>query len=109
MTIEAAFLDLMPSTITVYAKSSADAYGKVTWAASGTAVKCRIQETGQLVTTGDQENVYEQGRAICYGIVTVSHDSKIVLPDGSAPQILSITNHNDDAGAHHTTISFGSK
>lgn len=107
MTIEAAFLDLMPTTVTIYGKSSADAYGKVTHSVSGTAVKCRLMETGQLVATEDQENVYEQGRIIFYGNPTIDHDSKILLPDGSTPPILSIVRHNDDTGAHHTTVSFG--
>jgi len=107
--IEAAFLDLMPSTVTVYPKSAADAYGKVTHSASGTAVKCRVMETGQLIATADQENIYEQGRIIFYGNPTINHDSKIVLPDGSTPMILSIVRHDDDTGAHHTTVSFGGK
>lgn len=108
MTIEAAFLDLMPSTVTIYAKSSADAYGKVSHSATGTAVRCRVMETGQLISNNDQENVYEQGRIIFYGTPTIDHDSKIVLPDGSSPVILSIVHHNDEVGAHHTTVSFGS-
>ena len=37
MTISAAFLELMPSTVTIYTNASRDAYGKRTASATGTA------------------------------------------------------------------------
>ena len=107
MTIEASFLDLMPSTVTVYAKASADAYGKVTFGATGVATRCRIQQTGRVVKGADNRDVYETGVIIFYGTPTITEDSKIVLPDGSTPLILSIRDHNDEDGANHTTVSFG--
>jgi len=107
MAIEAAFLTMMPSTVTVYAKTAMDAYGKMTHSATGTAVRCRIQQTGRVVKSPDNRDVYETGTIIFYGSPTISEDSKIVLPDGSIPLIISVTKHNDDVGANHITISFG--
>ena len=105
--IEYQYLDLMPSTVTIYGKSSVDAYGKVTYPASGTVVRCRIQETGTVVKTADDRNVFEVGSIFFYGTPTITTESKIVLPDGSSPLILSIRVHNDESGPHHTTVSFG--
>lgn len=107
MAIEAEFLTMMPSTVTIYAKTAMDAYGKMSYSGSGTAVRCRIQETGRVVRSPDGRDVYETGTIIFYGSPTISEDSKIVLPDGTSPLILSVTNHNDDIGANHITVSFG--
>ena len=107
MAIDAEFLDLMPSTVTIYAKTGMDAYGKMTFSATGTAVRCRVQETGRVIKTADNRDVYENGTIIFYGTPTISEDSKIVLPDGSSPLILAVIHHNDELGANHTTVSFG--
>lgn len=107
MSIETDFLSMMPSTVTVYAKTSADAYGKIAFSPTGTAVRCRIQQTGRVVKTENNRDVYEEGQVIFYGTPTITPDSKIVLPDGTSPLILSIRLYNDDTGPHHTTVSFG--
>jgi hypothetical protein len=107
MAIEAAFLDLMPSSVTVYPKASVDAYGKVTFSAAGTTTKCRVQLAEKVTKTADDREVRESGRIIFYGTPTITTDSRIVLPDGSEPLILSIDRYNDDSGAHHTSVSFG--
>lgn len=107
MAIEAAFLAMMPSTVTIYAKTAMDAYGKMTFSGTGTAVRCRIQETGRVVRSPDGRDVYETGTIIFYGCPTITTDSKIVLPDGTSPLIISVTDHNDDVGANHITVSFG--
>jgi hypothetical protein len=67
MTIEAAFLDLMPSQVTVFPKSSMDAYGKFTFSATGTSTRCRVMETGRVVKSADGRDVYEVGTIIFYG------------------------------------------
>ena len=107
MTIEAEYLGVMPSTVTVYPVASTDAYGKMTFNATGVATRCRIQETGRVVTTPDNRNVFEVGTIIFYGTPSITTESKIVLPDGSSPLILSVRVYNDEFGAHHTTVSFG--
>lgn len=105
--IESAYLDLMPSTVTIFDKSSVDAYGKMSYPATGTTVRCRIQETGKVVKNADYVDVYEVGSIFFYGTPTITTESKIVLPDGKSPLILSIRVHNDESGPHHTTVSFG--
>lgn len=106
MTIEAAFLDMMPSTVTVYPKTATDAYGKMTFSATGVATRCRIQPSDNVVTTMDNRNVVARGTIIFYGTPAITADSKIVLPDNTVPLILTIQVHNDDTGTHHTTVTY---
>jgi hypothetical protein len=107
MTIEADYLGVMPSTVTVYPVASTDAYGKLTFGATGVSTRCRVQETGKVVKNADSNDVYEVGTIIFYGNPSITTESKIVLPDGTSPLILSVRVYNDEFGAHHTTVSFG--
>lgn len=107
MTIEASFLDLMPSSVTIYPQTARNEYGVQTWSGSGTSVRCRIMLTGSVSHDQNGRQVIEDGRIIFYGTPTVDLNSKIVLPDGSTPVILTVNVHNDELGANHTTVSFG--
>lgn len=107
MTIEAAFLEMMPSTVTIYPQTAKSAYGAQTWSGSGTGVRCRIQQTGTLSHDENGRQVIEVGRIIFYGTPTINLDSKIVLPDGSIPILLSVQVHYDQDGTNHTTVSYG--
>lgn len=106
MTIEASFLDLMPTTVTVFDKTATDAYGKFTFSGTGTAVRCRLQPSDDVMTTMDNRNVVTKGTIIFYGTPTITTDSKIQLPDGTIPLIVSVRVHNDDTGTHHTTVTY---
>lgn len=97
---------MMPSTVTVFAKTATDAYGKMTFSATGTATRCRIQPSDNVVTTMDNRSVVARGTIIFYGTPTITADSKIVLPDNTVPLILTIQVHNDDTGTHHTTVTY---
>jgi hypothetical protein len=107
MTIESAFLSMMPSVVTVYSKSSRDAYGKASFSASGTEVRCRVQQDRNVTSGSDKREIMETGVVYCYGVVTVSVDDKVVLPDGTVAKITQVTTSNDDVGEHHTAIRFG--
>lgn len=108
MGIEAAFLSMMPSTITVYAQASLDQYGKRTFSATGTSYQCRVQDVNELLRTDDGREVVITGRVYLYGAPTdITTDHKIVLPDGSSPVVYLVTVNNDQTGAHHTVIQYG--
>lgn len=107
MSLEAAFLDLMPSTVTIYAQSSRDAYGKQSFAATGTEVRCRVVPENKVMHTDDAREVVSAGRVYCYGTPAVTTQSRLVLPDGSDAIVLGVQVQNDEAGAHHTVIIFG--
>lgn len=106
MTIEAAFLELMPSTVTVFLATATDAYGKLTFDATGTAVKCRIQPSDEVVKDADNRDVVAKGTIIFFGVPTITTSSKIVLPDNTIPLIVSVQVFNDDTGTHHTTVVY---
>lgn len=97
----------MPSTVVIYPVDSTDAYGKATFSGAGTSVKCRIQTRKQRSGNERNDDINENGTIIFFGNPTIAMDSRIVLPDGSEPIILSIAFHNDEFGAHHTSLTFG--
>lgn len=107
MTIEPAFLALMPSTVTIYPQTARDAYGKQAFSVSGTAVRCRVVPSNDVVRDSNGREVVSGGRVYCYGTPAVTVDSRLVLPDLSEPEIISVQVQNDDTGTHHTVITFG--
>lgn len=107
MSLDPSFLDLMPSTVTLYAQSSRDAYGKQSFSGTGTAVRCRVVPESKVMRTADGREVVSTGRVLCYGTPTVTTDHRLVLPDGSDAIVLGVQVQNDEDGAHHTVITFG--
>jgi len=107
MTINASFLELMPSTATVFTKSSRDAYGKVTFGATGTTFRCRVSDDRNVTSGADQRDVIETGTIYCYGNPTVTVDDKIVLPDNTVIKVTQVSVVDDESGPHHTIIRFG--
>jgi hypothetical protein len=107
VTIEAAYLEMMPSTVTIYNETSSDKYGKPTFG-TGTAVRCRIVPTKQSTRTGTGVDITEVGKVYCYGTPTVAVDDKLLLPTGETVFAVAVQIQNDESGAHHTVISIGS-
>lgn len=107
MSLDPAFLDLMPSTVTIYPQSSRDAYGKQVFSGTGTSVRCRVVPEIKVIQTPDAREVVSAGRVICYGTPSVNTDSRLVLPDGSNAIVLAVQVQNDEEGAHHTVVTFG--
>jgi len=108
MTLDASFLTLMPSTVKVYPTATTDSYGKQTWSGVSVDTRAYVQETGVMITTADNQNVFEQGRVIFYGNPTIVHSSKMELPDGKTPRIISIREYTDTTFPQITIVSFGS-
>ena len=107
MALETQFLSMMPDTVTVYPVSSLDNYGKRTWSATGTSYSCRIQATPGLIRDVEGREVVVTATIYLYGSPTLTTDHKVVLPDSSAPVIVSVSRVNDDTGGHHTVIRVG--
>lgn len=109
MAISPEFLEMMPDTITVFAQSSVDKYGKRTHSATGTAIQCRLIFDTRESRDAEGREVVEEGRAICYGAfpaVTTAH--RLALPNGKTPIVLSVATIKDETGQnHHTVITFG--
>jgi len=107
VTIDSEFLSLMPSTVTVYAQTARDAYGKQTFSPAGKTVRCRVVPTNDVVRDSNGREIVAGGRVYCFGTPSVSVDSRLVLPDESEPSIVSVQVQNDETGTHHTVITFG--
>ena len=106
MSLEATFLTMMPSTVTLYAFSSMDAYGKPTFSATGTTVRCRIMDNLRVDRNSEYFDTDYTGTIIFYGNPTIDELTRIVMPNGDEPQIVSIRKHIDDEGSHHTTVTY---
>lgn len=106
MAIETAFSSMMPTTVVVYSLSSNDKYGKPTFSASGTSVKCRV--VPNVVTSRSATGVDEvsDGKIYFYGTPTVTVADKLLL-DGLQLTVKSIQVQNDENGPHHTVVTYG--
>lgn len=107
MTIEAAFASMMPSTVTLNAVASTDAYGKRTFAGASTSIQCRIQTSRRMVITEDGKQVPVEGTVYCYGTSAATINDKLTLPDGTVVPIVAVETRNDETGAYATVIQYG--
>lgn len=107
MTIETAFSSMMPSTVSLNAVASTDAYGKRTFSGTTTSIQCRVQQTRRMVLTQDGQQIPVEGSVYCYGTSIATVNDKLTLPDGSVVPILAVETRNDDQAAYVTVISYG--
>lgn len=108
MTIETAYLAMMPNTVTIFGQSSIDSYGKPTYSASGTSVRCRVVPSDKVIRTANGVDVIANGTIYFYGTPTVDVSSKILLPNSEMVFVIDVKVQDDESGTHHTAVSFGS-
>jgi len=108
MAIDAELVELMVDSVTIYPYTTTDSYGKRS-KGSGTKFKCRLIYDTQLNKNNDGRDVLSSGRIITADDVsTVTVDSKLLLPDGSTPPIVSVSVISDETAVyHHAVIRFG--
>lgn len=97
----------MVDTITLASVSAKDAYGKRTWAAPSTVTHCRVQTGEHKVIDSAGAETVASGKVYVPGNPTVTLYSKITLPDGTQPPVISIDRIGDEIGANHTVIHYG--
>lgn len=107
MPIDPRFLDLMPSVLKVYKRSTRDQYGRPSFAATAVEYQCRVMDEDRLTRTAENTDAVVAGKVIIFGVADVTLDDKIELPDGSEPVVVAVDQHDDENGPHHTTISVG--
>lgn len=100
------FTHMMPHTVTHSPVLSRDAYGKITYG-SATSYTARVVYKNKQVRSSTGELVMAEGIVWLAGVVSVSGDDKITLPDGSTPQIISVERYADDGGDRFTKLYFG--
>ena len=106
MTIEAAFLSMMPTTVVVYSLSSNDKYGKPTFSASGTSTRCRVVPNSVSSRSATGVDEVSDGKIYFYGTPTVTLTDKLLL-NGVQLTVKSIQVQNDENGSHHTVVTYG--
>lgn len=107
MGIDPRFLDLMPSVLKVFKRSDRDMYGRPSFSSTPDEYRCRVMDKDQLTRTAENTDAVVAGTVIIFGVADVTLDDKVQLPDGSEPVIISVDQHTDEDGPHHTTISVG--
>lgn len=106
MSIETAYLELFSETVTIFAASTMDAYGKWSYSASVSVPAHLVSET-RMTVAPDGREVVETGKVYLYGQVNVTTDSKILFADGSLPTIIGVEKPHDQVAWHHTVVSVG--
>jgi hypothetical protein len=109
MAIDSDLLELMSDSVTIYAHSSVDAYGKRTASGSGTTYDCRVIYKNQLMKDNNGREVLSMGRVIVPNALSgITTNAKITLPDGTNPPIISISRLTDETSSnHHSVVMFG--
>ena len=106
------WLDDMTHTVTVYASSTLDNYGKKTISGSGTSYACHliVEQSKSRDEQGNQ--VTEGGRLYIMSDANINVDDRLDLPDtGIDPRIISVKkvkySANGTPAVHHTVVTFG--
>ncbi len=97
----------MPSTVSLNAVLSTDAYGKRTFSGTTTSITCRVQTTRRVVIGEDGSQIPVEGTVYCFGTSNATVNDKLTLPDGSVVPIVSVETRNDETGSYVTVISYG--
>lgn len=104
MALPAALSDLLDQTVTIYAVSTKDFYGKPTYG-SGSSRSARVEPSVKLVRDPEGKECPSRANIYMDGDVTITTSHKITLPDGTSPPILQVAKHTDDDGTvHHTKV-----
>lgn len=103
MSLERDLLDLLIDTAVVYAWTGDNAYNQPTWAATGTTHPCRIDRQQRMVTKRDgmqgvSTSVVYLGPSSTGGYPGLTVQSRLVLSDGTIPDLLMIEQNNDEDG-----------
>lgn len=94
----------MPHTVTIYAYSSQNNYGEDVVGATRTA-RAYVEPSLTKVQTSQVEQTYTPRRA-WIADTKIGVRDRILLPDGTTPQIASVVKHTEVPGLEHTEVQF---
>jgi hypothetical protein len=98
-------LGLMPATIQWYPKTGFDQYSKRTFSATATVIPGRLGSArGVGKSTGSQVDTVT-ATFWCGGVYAIAAQDRIVLPDGTSPDIVKVETVHDENGPHHTKLT----
>lgn len=96
---------LLPHTVTLYAFSSYDAYGKPSHSSTGTEYSGRVvYKTARVISRTTGQDVLSTVQVWISGTPSLNVDDKLVLPDGTFPKIENWDLFPDEDGSHHVKV-----
>lgn len=102
----AAFLALMPHTVTISTRASHNNYGEPSYG-SGTSYRARVLNAPAFKRGAGGETVEIQTTVWVASTGTISVDDRITLPDGTTPPIVLVERVPDEDGTHHHKLGLG--
>lgn len=109
MAFEGDFLEFMGQEVQVFPLSSRNAYGASSFAASGSTLAARVVERVFETRMADGTVAVASHEVWLASTGTVAATSKFVLPDGTSPPLLRLSEYPDEDGTHHYKLLFGAK
>jgi len=104
MAIDPQLLAFMPHTVTIHAVSGTNNYGESTYGATRTA--SAYVEPIAMLSSSDQVDEQHQPTKAYIADTNIVLGEKIVLSDGSDPEVASIEVHTEVVGLEHTVVTF---
>jgi len=104
MAIDPQLTAFMPHTVTIHAVGSTNNYGETVFGATRTA--SAYVEPNTTLTAGDEVEEKHKPTRAYVADTAITIDEKIILPDGTDPEISSIEVHTEVVGLEHTVVTF---
>lgn len=105
MAIDPQLTGFMPHTVTIQNYASRNSYGEDTHSATTRTAKAYVEPTFTLDTQRDTRE-QSQPKRIYVADTNITLQSKITLPDGTIPEIVTVEVHNVVTGLEHTVVTF---
>lgn len=103
--MDASLLLLLNQIIVIEPSTGTDAYGQSTYG-TGVSVHARVEGKNRMVMNAQGNNVVSGTSIYIDGTTVVTTSSRITLPDGTKPLILSIESMPDIDGTPHHKVIF---
>lgn len=100
LTLRAMLLD----SVTRYAWASTDVNGQHVHSETGTALACRVTYRTRAVTARDRGEQVSSTTIIFGDVIPWDSRDRLVLPNGTEPEILEIRRYKDERGIEHEEV-----
>lgn len=102
MSLAKEWLDLMPLTIQVKKRTGVNQYNEATYG-SPVEYRARLEPTHRIFRGAQGEERIISARIIVDAQGELVDTDEVVLPDGTTPDVVSVTTEYDENGVHHQT------
>lgn len=106
MAIDPQLLSFMPHTVTIQPYASVNNYGEDQQNAGSQRTAKAYVEPSKVMADGMQTREDHQPIRAYIADTSITLRDRIILPDGTAPEIASVDKHVEVLGLEHTVVSF---